>query len=332
MAEQLNTEQFIEKARQKHGDKYNYDKVVYVRTCEKVIITCLKHGDFLMTPNTHLCGCGCKKCGYEIVAKYRASVKNEKSFASVNPDKIDEWSDKNERGPETYSWGSHDKVWRKCRDCGYEYLITINKWNANRGCPACSDPPKVVTPRTSLAGKYPVIASEWDYEKNKDTPDDVSFGSEKKRWFKCRQCNRSYLTSIYNRTGLNSGCSHCNSSKGERVIKYYLESNHINHEQEYKVSGCKNKKHLRFDFAILDENNELLGLIEYNGEQHYNYRKTGYFACKVNNLKTIQKRDKIKFNFCKDNNIPLLIIPYTEFKNTEKLVGDFLDDIKDAGK
>ena len=56
------TQIFIEKARAKHGDLYSYDRVVYVRTRDKIVITCAKHGDFEQTPNSHLKGYGCAKC------------------------------------------------------------------------------------------------------------------------------------------------------------------------------------------------------------------------------------------------------------------------------
>jgi len=54
-------EYFVEKAKKIHGDRYNYDKVVYVNNKTKVIITCPKHGDFLQTPSDHMRG-GCLKC------------------------------------------------------------------------------------------------------------------------------------------------------------------------------------------------------------------------------------------------------------------------------
>ena len=41
---QLTTEQFIEKARKIHGDKYDYSKVNYVNNRVKIIIICPKHG------------------------------------------------------------------------------------------------------------------------------------------------------------------------------------------------------------------------------------------------------------------------------------------------
>ena len=56
------TEQFIEKAREVHGDKYDYSKVEYIKNNEKVIILCKEHGEFLQTPQGHLSGRKCIKC------------------------------------------------------------------------------------------------------------------------------------------------------------------------------------------------------------------------------------------------------------------------------
>lgn len=58
----LTTEEFISKARVVHGDRYDYDHVVYVRTSDKVTITCSDHGDFEQKPKDHLNGSGCAKC------------------------------------------------------------------------------------------------------------------------------------------------------------------------------------------------------------------------------------------------------------------------------
>lgn len=57
-----NTEEFIEKALKKHGNKFTYEKTQYKKSNEKVIITCLKHGDFHQKPNDHLNGAGCPSC------------------------------------------------------------------------------------------------------------------------------------------------------------------------------------------------------------------------------------------------------------------------------
>ena len=56
------TDNFIEKSKQVHGDRYDYSKTIYVRRCDRVIIVCGKHGEFKQVPQTHLHGSGCPKC------------------------------------------------------------------------------------------------------------------------------------------------------------------------------------------------------------------------------------------------------------------------------
>jgi hypothetical protein len=56
------TELFILKSKEKHGDKYDYDKVLYIKAIENVIIICKIHGEFKQTPHNHLCGKGCIQC------------------------------------------------------------------------------------------------------------------------------------------------------------------------------------------------------------------------------------------------------------------------------
>lgn len=57
-----NVEEFIEKAIEVHGDKYDYSKVDYNKSNQKVIIICKEHGEFEQTPNGHIGGRGCVKC------------------------------------------------------------------------------------------------------------------------------------------------------------------------------------------------------------------------------------------------------------------------------
>jgi len=65
MASKYNTESFIIKANEIHGNKYDYSKTIYNKYMEKVIIICKDHGEFQQTPNQHLTGKACKICGYE---------------------------------------------------------------------------------------------------------------------------------------------------------------------------------------------------------------------------------------------------------------------------
>ena len=72
-------ENFIKRAKELHGDKYDYSKVNYVDTHTKVCIICPKHGEFWQLPATHLKanrnGCGCPKCSH-MVSKLEENVIN----------------------------------------------------------------------------------------------------------------------------------------------------------------------------------------------------------------------------------------------------------------
>ena len=58
----INQEQFIERAKKVHGDKYDYSQTAYVHMHTKVTIICPIHGIFLQNPQTHVSGSGCPKC------------------------------------------------------------------------------------------------------------------------------------------------------------------------------------------------------------------------------------------------------------------------------
>ena len=58
----MTTSEFIAKAKNIHGDKYNYSKVEYVKYDTPVTIICPEHGEFQQKPYIHLDGSGCQKC------------------------------------------------------------------------------------------------------------------------------------------------------------------------------------------------------------------------------------------------------------------------------
>lgn len=67
MRKKLTTEEFIRRAREVHGDKYDYSKTRYVNAHTKVCIICPEHGEFWQNPSSHLKGMGCKKCAVHCV-------------------------------------------------------------------------------------------------------------------------------------------------------------------------------------------------------------------------------------------------------------------------
>lgn len=119
-------------------------------------------------------------------------------------------------------------------------------------------------------------------------------------------------------------CGCLKSSYGEMVIENILKENNILYKKEYEFENLlsENKIPLRFDFAILNNFNQVIRIIEYDGEQHY-LTKTNNFW-KNDSLEKRQQRDKIKNEYCLNNNIKLVRIPYWEKNNItyEMIMGD----------
>ncbi len=65
MPKVITTSIFIEKAIEKHGDRYDYSKVEYINSSTKITISCKIHGEFNQTPNSHLNERGCNQCGID---------------------------------------------------------------------------------------------------------------------------------------------------------------------------------------------------------------------------------------------------------------------------
>ena len=103
------TEEFIEKSRKIHSDKYNYSLVEYVNNSTKVKIICNKHGVFEQTPNKHLLGRNCPEC-----SKYYGDI-NEKSLYILYDEK-----------EKLYKIGRSKNIKKRLKD------IYVNKKDKNR--------------------------------------------------------------------------------------------------------------------------------------------------------------------------------------------------------
>ncbi len=111
------------------------------------------------------------------------------------------------------------------------------------------------------------------------------------------------------------GCSLCNStSRGEKKIKSYLENINVEFYMNHSFEDCKNKKRLKFDFYLPSYKM----VLEYDGEHHFKENK--YFG--IGNLEYITNNDRIKNQYCVDNNIKMLRIPYWDYNN----INDILDN------
>lgn len=120
----------------------------------------------------------------------------------------------------------------------------------------------------------------------------------------CERLSSSLLQGV----AISCGCIH---SKGEQLISYLLQQNNINYETQKTFQNCRfsNTNYLaRFDFYLPDYN----CLIEFDGKQHFEYT-SGWNTKK--NFEKIQQHDIFKNQWCKNNNIALIRIPYTYYES-----------------
>lgn len=134
--------------------------------------------------------------------------------------------------PEDVTYGMRKKVWWKCpktcqNGCQHVYPMEIsNKIGKKYGCtwPGCNRTPRHFCFHESLAGKFPQICEEWNYEKNKGLKDAYGILRERPEqnlstanisvWWKCKKIclcgkNHEWRTEIYNRTKDGKNCRYC---------------------------------------------------------------------------------------------------------------------------
>lgn len=138
------------------------------------------------------------------------------------------------------------------------------------------------------------------------------------KWIcKCQCGNVTEVSSQNLLKNLTKSCGCIKYSIGEKNISFILDENNILYKKEYCIKELGNK---RFDFAILNNKNEVVRLIEYDGPQHY--RDTKFFDDYT--LERRKEMDSQKNNWAKEHKIPLVRIPYWERDKItlEMLLGD----------
>jgi hypothetical protein len=128
----ISKEEFIEKARKVHGNKYDYSKVEYVNYRTKVCIICPKHGEFWQEPGNHIYGYGCKKCANELIAKCQTKTNDEfiEKARKVHGNK--------------YDYSKVEYVNAKAKVCIIcpkhgEFWQTPDNHLEGKGCPYCNE-------------------------------------------------------------------------------------------------------------------------------------------------------------------------------------------------
>jgi len=132
------------------------------------------------------------------------------SLATVHPELIVEWSDRNlPLTPDSVTFGSNKKVWRKGA-CGHEWETSIKARSSGEKCPICSGA-RVIEGINDLSTLKPELASAWS-EKNEIKPTEVSIGSHKKVIWKCK-LEHEWIATVKSRSINRTGCPYCSHNK-----------------------------------------------------------------------------------------------------------------------
>lgn len=137
-------------------------------------------------------------------------------------------------------------------------------------------------------------------------------------YFKCSKCGLEFKKQVTKIIHDNVSCPNSSSSKGERKIIDILRKYNIDFEKEYIFDDfiSNNGFNYKYDFGIL-LNEELKAIVEYDGAFHY--EPIEYFGGEER-FEIRQRNDEIKDNYCKENNIPLIRIPYWDYENIEEII------------
>lgn len=127
----LTREEVIKRAIEIHGNKYDYSLVNYISNKINIIIICPYHGKFTQTPDRHMRGNGCIKCGNN---KKRDKFKKKLETFIIQSNKI---HNKYDYSLSVYK-NAHQKIKIICPKHGY-FLQTPNHHLSGSGCPACAN-------------------------------------------------------------------------------------------------------------------------------------------------------------------------------------------------
>ena len=140
---------------------------------------------------------------------------------------------------------------------------------------------------------------------------------------KCTLCGKDKNVRFDHRAELEVACECFKSrSSGEMLVKQCLDKMPaLTYQSEYTFPDLVGTGGgaLRYDYAIFDFNKKVIGLVEFDGAQHFQ-EAGSYF----NPTGKVQEHDAMKNVYAHMHNIPLLRIPYDKAAQTEELLIDFL--------
>lgn len=258
----------------------------YINNCTPILHRCKIDGhEWMARPNQILRGIGCPLCGAEKSADKRKKTHEQyvKDVEEINQgiEVVDEYID------------DTTKILHKCKLDGYEWMAKPNNILHGKGCPRCA--------KVERYGHEGYVKRVLDINQNIEVVEEY-VNDATKILHRCK-IDGCVWSAAPNNILHGSGCPKCNTSKGENIIATWLNNNNIAYKPQETFDDCRDKKVLRFDFHLLDYGI----LIEYNGIQHY--EPIEFFGGQEG-VEGVVRRDKIKEDYCRNNNIPLIVIPY----------------------
>jgi very-short-patch-repair endonuclease len=279
MPKKLTLSEFVKKSKEIHGDKYLYDKSVYVNTKTLLTITCKIHGDFLQKPENHFAKCGCQVCDPtnnlgtdKFIEKSKIIHSDIYDYSLVNYIKND------------------IKVSIICRIHGIFNQIPAAHLKGQR-CPKCNNNNVKRTTEEFIQLSKDVHGDLYNY-------DLVDYKNKRIRVkIKCENHGIFEQLPYVHLNGAN--CPRCKSSAMEIYLRKKLLKLNINFIQNMRFDNCRNKQTLPFDFYLPEQN----VLIECDGIQHH--KSIEYFGGEER-YQYQKINDSIKSNFCLEQNIKLI--------------------------
>jgi predicted RNA-binding Zn-ribbon protein involved in translation (DUF1610 family) len=260
------------------------------------------HGQFLQTPSSHIVSKqGCPKCG--LIRGHQNLLKNTGQVISEAKKKHKYRYDYSKA---VYK-GKHHKIEIICPIHGSFWQITKDHLNGF-GCPKCSGRKRLTT-KEFIEKAQQVHGTIYDYSL-------VEYASNKRKVkIVCPEHGAWMQRPNDHLTGY--GCPSCGESKGEQQVANWLDKHAINYARQWVFDDCTYKAQLRFDFWLPAYNI----CIEYDGRQHFEPIEVwgGREAFELG-----QKRDEVKNQYCKENEIRLIRISYRQFNNIKLLLDDLI--------
>lgn len=309
------TQEFVEKAKNIHGDKYDYSWSEYINNKTKTCIICPKHGEFWQTPKDHLHGQGCPKC-----ANKRSGVNGKRTNEEFIEDAIKKHGNKYDYSKSHYI-SSHIPVTIICPEHG-EFTMTAHNHLRGQGCPKCANTRKGAYQKSNtqdfIAKAQKVHGDKYDYSKVDYVNNRVKVTIICPIHGEFTQKPADHLHGC--------GCPECGRKFGTAEKQTYeaLKNKYENVSTQYRPKWLHGKtSSLSIDVYLPDYK---IG-IEYQGRQHFapNAKFGGQEAFEV-----LWSRDKRKFELCEQNGVKLFYISFEKkipndyfapvYKTTDELI------------